>query len=536
MGEQADRWIAGWRGLALAGLVAVLAGLPGLLALPALDRDEARFAQATAQMIEGGDFTAIRFQERLREGASPGAHWLQAASVRGLSRVEAREIWAWRIPSLLGMALAAMACAWGASAMFPPGSGVWAGVILGGSFLGSSLAGMATADALFVGASALAFSAFARLYAAGRSEQAAAWRHKALFWAGVILAALVKGPLILALGLIFGATLIAADRDAPWLKTLGWGWGLIALAAIAGPWVVAVTVATDGRFWSVLAEGGGPIGAKTLAAPLMLFPAAGLLVLAAPFAWRRREEAGVRLALAWLAPAWLVFELTPGRAVYETAPLYIALAWLAAAAWTAQSAAGGRARLTGAALSVISGGALAALALWASTQFGGAASTVVVAALFLAAGALVAFAILRGRSALLAWGMATGIAAHGVLTGHVLPAQDALWPSREALRALADNGLDPRDGLAIGPVATAGYSEPSLVFSLGADTETGAAQDAVRAIAQGRPALIEAAEEAAFQREAAARRVRLHAVTVIKGYSWTKGGPVQLTLYRRRPA
>ena len=37
----------GWRGRVLAALIALVAALPGLLALPTVDRDEARFAQAT---------------------------------------------------------------------------------------------------------------------------------------------------------------------------------------------------------------------------------------------------------------------------------------------------------------------------------------------------------------------------------------------------------------------------------------------------------------------------------------------------------
>ena len=51
-----DRFIAGWRGPLLAALVALLAGLPALMLLPPLDRDESRYAQATSQMLETGDY------------------------------------------------------------------------------------------------------------------------------------------------------------------------------------------------------------------------------------------------------------------------------------------------------------------------------------------------------------------------------------------------------------------------------------------------------------------------------------------------
>ena len=45
-----------------AALALHVCALPGLLTLPVLDRDEARAAQASVQMQEEGDYTAISFQ------------------------------------------------------------------------------------------------------------------------------------------------------------------------------------------------------------------------------------------------------------------------------------------------------------------------------------------------------------------------------------------------------------------------------------------------------------------------------------------
>src|SRR3954452_25353470 len=117
----------GWRGPALAAFVAFLAGLPGLIAVPPLDRDEARFAQATAQMLESRDFVVIRYQDTPRFKKPVGIHWLQAAFVSLLSSPEAREIWPYRVPSLLGSVPAAAACSWGAAALFGAPAGMLAG-------------------------------------------------------------------------------------------------------------------------------------------------------------------------------------------------------------------------------------------------------------------------------------------------------------------------------------------------------------------------------------------------------------------------
>ena len=54
------------RAAALLVVVSLVAFLPGFFNIPPVDRDEARFAQATRQMIESGDYIDIRFQDEVR--------------------------------------------------------------------------------------------------------------------------------------------------------------------------------------------------------------------------------------------------------------------------------------------------------------------------------------------------------------------------------------------------------------------------------------------------------------------------------------
>src|SRR5215472_3669793 len=63
-------------------LFSLLCFLPGFFNIPPVDRDEARFAQATKQMIESGEFVDIRFQDEVRYKKPVGIYWLQAAAVR----------------------------------------------------------------------------------------------------------------------------------------------------------------------------------------------------------------------------------------------------------------------------------------------------------------------------------------------------------------------------------------------------------------------------------------------------------------------
>jgi 4-amino-4-deoxy-L-arabinose transferase-like glycosyltransferase len=69
-----------------------------------MDRDEPRFAQASKQMMETGDFVDIRFQDEVRYKKPIGIHWMQVASVRAADALGIEgartTIAVYRIPSL----------------------------------------------------------------------------------------------------------------------------------------------------------------------------------------------------------------------------------------------------------------------------------------------------------------------------------------------------------------------------------------------------------------------------------------------------
>ena len=89
-----------WVYAVLAGLVFLLA-LPGLFALPVLDRDEGRFTEASSEMMETGDFVVIRYHDELRNKKPVAIHWFQSMAVSMTSGAAERNIWDYRIPSML---------------------------------------------------------------------------------------------------------------------------------------------------------------------------------------------------------------------------------------------------------------------------------------------------------------------------------------------------------------------------------------------------------------------------------------------------
>src|SRR5512139_3970038 len=108
------------RAVAVLVVFALLAFLPGFFQIPPVDRDEARFAQATKQMLERGEYVDIRFQDEVRYKKPVGIYWLQAVSVKAgetLGVPHARTtIWLYRLPSLIGATVAVLLTYWTALA------------------------------------------------------------------------------------------------------------------------------------------------------------------------------------------------------------------------------------------------------------------------------------------------------------------------------------------------------------------------------------------------------------------------------------
>ncbi len=101
-------------------LVSLACFLPGFASLHPMDRDEPRFAQASKQMLETGDFVDIRFQDEARHKKPAGIYWLQSAAVATAEALgsprRAPPSRLYRIPSLLGAVAAVLLTYWAALA------------------------------------------------------------------------------------------------------------------------------------------------------------------------------------------------------------------------------------------------------------------------------------------------------------------------------------------------------------------------------------------------------------------------------------
>src|SRR5258705_5237152 len=339
------------RAVAFLLLCAMLFFWPGFFNIPAIDRDEARFAQATKQMFESGDFVDIRFQDDVRYKKPVGIYWLQAASVEaasalGLPRAQLR-IWLYRVPSLIGAIGAVLLTYWTALAFVTRRGAIFAGLIMCSSVLLGAEARLAKTDAMLLLTVVAAMGALARVYLSwqrGEDPAHPPWSWPVIFWTALAGGILLKGPLILLFVALTIGTLAILDRSATWLWRLRPVWGLMWTLVLVLPWFVAIFWRAGDTFFADSIGGdmlsklgaqeshGAPPGLYLLLFWVTFWPGAPLAVMAGAAGLRARREPGAQYLLAWLVPSWIVFELVLTKLPHYVLPLYPAIAILTAGA------------------------------------------------------------------------------------------------------------------------------------------------------------------------------------------------------------
>jgi len=537
------------RAIAFLTLCGLLLFLPGFFNIPPIDRDEARFAQATKQMVESGDFVDIRFQDDVRYKKPVGVYWLQAAVVEtasalGLPRAPVR-VWLYRVPSLIGAIGAVLLTYWTALAFVTRRGAILAALILCSSVLLGAEARLAKTDAMLLLSVVAAMGAMARVYLSwqwGEDPAHPPWSWPAIFWTALAGGILLKGPLILMFVGLTIVTLAILDRSAAWLWRLRPVWGLMWTLVLVLPWFVAIFWRAGDAFFADSIGGdmlsklsaqeshGAPPGLYLLLFWVTFWPGAALAGMAAPAVWRARREPGAQYLLAWLVPSWIVFELVLTKLPHYVLPLYPAIAILTVGAlerrvlsrsWLMRGAAWWF--VIPAAASVIA--VIGAITLTRQPVF--LAWPFVAAALIFGLFAWWLYDDNRAERSLLnavVSAMFLALAIYGV----VVPALTPLFPSAEVARAL-------RNVVCVGPkAAAAGFHEPSLVFMTGTSTVLTDGSGAADFLGQGscRFALVEARSERGFAQRAEAIGLRYNVATRIDGYNISQGRAISIAIFR----
>jgi 4-amino-4-deoxy-L-arabinose transferase-like glycosyltransferase len=345
-GAQLVRMVEGSHARLCAVLVlfSLVCFLPGFCSLQPMDRDEPRYAQATKQMLETGDFVDIRFQDEARHKKPVGIYWFQSAAVavgEALGVPEARTTIAlYRIPSLLGALATVLLTYWAALAFLGRRGAFLAAAFMGASVILMVEARLAKTDAVLAACSVAAMGGLARAYL-GRGGAPLSLPTLAAFWLGMAIGILVKGPLVPMFVGLAALVLSVKERSAGWLLALRLKAGGLLTLAIVLPWFVAIAIKSGGAFYSasvghdMLGKVGtaqtyhwAPPGFYLIAFFATFWPAAILATIAIPFAWANRRDDLVAFTIAWIVPSWLVFEAVPTKLPHYVMPLYPATAIL----------------------------------------------------------------------------------------------------------------------------------------------------------------------------------------------------------------
>ncbi|CAN5843025.1 hypothetical protein BH11PLA1_BH11PLA1_23910 [soil metagenome] len=394
-------------------------------ALPGAQRDLAVDERGAPRGLHAGGWAVPMFGHEPRLTKPPLIYWLQTASAWCFSGGEPGRdaIWMYRVPSMLAALGAAAGTVLLGRRMFAPGAALLAGVLLALAPMVMWEAHQARSDALLMLCTVLSQGALWGVWARrGRSGSVLAGVGRAaLFWLALGVGILAKGPIT---PMVAGLTVVALcitmrvrGEAHPW-RWMGrlHGWlALPILALVLAPWLIAIDHAvgleTFARVsWDEFVVRGttgsreghfAPPGFHVLLGVGLLFPASVWIMPALARAWRRGRVRGCSEALrkvsapdlparrmltrllpkhrrdaelfllAWLVPAWIVFELSPAKLPHYTLPLYPAACLLAgrfAAARLGQRVAAVRAGLTArrrSAVNVAAGLAVFALVMFA---------------------------------------------------------------------------------------------------------------------------------------------------------------------------
>jgi 4-amino-4-deoxy-L-arabinose transferase-like glycosyltransferase len=241
----------------------VLFHIAGTWNLPLIDRDEPRFAEASREMIERGDYIVPYFNNHFRFDKPPLTYWAQMGSYK----IFGENDFAARFPSTIAAALTALSLlAWG-SRVGQARVGWWSAIIFTLSLQTFLHAKAAVADmwlVLFVtlahwsGYELIQLLALNSQHATPNSEevdQTSNIKHQTsiwwwIFYVALALGFLAKGPIGWIPLLTVGLTMIFLRRPKS-ARRFAFGRGLLLTLAIVAVWGIPALIQTHGQFFVV---------------------------------------------------------------------------------------------------------------------------------------------------------------------------------------------------------------------------------------------------------------------------------------------
>jgi 4-amino-4-deoxy-L-arabinose transferase-like glycosyltransferase len=358
----------------------VLFHIAGTWSLPLIDRDEPRFAEASREMIQRGNYIVPYFNNQLRLDKPPLTYWAQVASYH----VFGENDFAARLPSAIAAALTALSIFGWATRTGGEKLGWWAAIIFTLSLQTFVHAKAAVADmwlVLFVMVAHWAgFELLERptlnAQRSAHNQGASPWKPPSAIWKSpflvfylaLALGFLAKGP-IAWIPLLTVAVVIIYTRDWQLLGRLKVIRGILLTLVVVALWGIPALIQTRGEFFTVgigrhvvsrsftTLEGHG---ASSFGMYMLLLPFYFVTVFISFLPWSiklpwlirkfwRREKTGVThpgyggilvdtYLLSGIAVVFVIFTLVSTKLPHYTLPAFPMLALLLARYWHQEAA------------------------------------------------------------------------------------------------------------------------------------------------------------------------------------------------------
>lgn len=321
-------------------LVALLAVAAILFALPAFMKDlwtpdEPRYALIAREMLHSGDWVVLQRNGEVYREKPPLLFWTIAAISAPLGDVN--EFTA-RTPSILAALVTLLLTYDLARRMFGPHAGLWSALVLATTFRFWWQSNTGQIDMLLTACTTLS------LYALWRWHESRHAQWPVAYHAGTALALLAKGPPALIFTLVGAVGFLWGRRDER--RGLGLWLGVPLSIVPVAAW-----------FYFSRQTGGGDVGSEVSGTfarqimgrifsgvshtqppwyylkilPIEWFPWILIFPWMLVYTWRtRREGPAMRLLLAWVVPAFVLFHIIVEKRALYLLPLYPALAILVA--------------------------------------------------------------------------------------------------------------------------------------------------------------------------------------------------------------
>ena len=543
-------------------ILIILALFSGQYSIPPIDRDEARFAQASSQMIQSGDYVNIKFQDEIRAKKPIGIYWLQAFSAKIFGQ---EDIGSYRIPSLLSSIITLVFVGLITRLIFPLYQTLIVTLLFASSIVFMGEAHLAKTDATLLCLICVQQYFLLKIILHQENTFKLKYLYPILVWLTFSFGVLVKGPISIA---ILFPTVIAfciIQKSISLIKSLRPIIGLLICTLVILPWFLAIDEATNGMFlqkafqedfFSKLESGqeghGALPGTHLLTLSISIWPIATFLPCLILFSLQHRNNVIIKFLMCWILPFWVIIELIPTKLLHYPLPVLPAIAILAIGGLLQfksnikkiKSALVRKFIYMSSILFSFGGIVLSGGIFYISSEFNIENDNILTFfTILLVLIAIVIFTlshtlifnfknlyldISKSFYNILLAIIALASIFNIINYNFVLPKLDYLHPSNAIIKKLKKVKADA--------VASSGYHEPSLVFLLNGDVLLSDPHEVAIFMAEGKNnvALIEKSDLKLFLETTNDLNLKIKEISIVKGFNIAKGRHVEIYIFQNQ--